>query len=286
MFSAMRRRVTFANLTATIAVFFALSGGAYAAGKYLITSSKQISPKVLKQLKGQSGSKGAAGAAGAAGPEGKQGPPGAAGEKGGPGPEGKAGEPGKAGSNGKNGKSVVIESESAGGANCKEGGSSFEVEGSGAKSYACNGKQGPEGNIKATLAPGQMEVGAWAGSTTNEIRRVLVAISFPIPLAESLETKQCATKASVCHIHFIKPGETGVAGEGCGGGTDKAPTAEPGNLCIYVQATENVNEARTGWENPEGGEGVGTTGEIIKMEPTSETEGGEGQGTWAVREAG
>jgi cytoskeletal protein RodZ len=46
----MRRRLNYANVTATLALFFAMSGGALAAKHYLINSTKQINPKVLKAL--------------------------------------------------------------------------------------------------------------------------------------------------------------------------------------------------------------------------------------------
>jgi hypothetical protein len=68
MFSAIRKRVTYTNVAMTVALVFAMSGGAYAAGKYLIVSTKQISPKVLKSLVGKTGKAGANGAPGAAGP--------------------------------------------------------------------------------------------------------------------------------------------------------------------------------------------------------------------------
>ncbi|HWX88374.1 MAG TPA: collagen-like protein [Solirubrobacteraceae bacterium] len=90
----MRRRVNYANVTATLALFFALSGGAVAAKHYLITSTKQISPKVLSTLKGSTGAIGPRGATGAAGNEGKEGTPGA------PGKEGPKGEPGGSGISG------------------------------------------------------------------------------------------------------------------------------------------------------------------------------------------
>jgi len=67
MFSRMRRHLTYANVAVTLALVFAMSGGAYAAKKYVITSTKQISPKVLKKLKGAKGAKGAIGAIGATG---------------------------------------------------------------------------------------------------------------------------------------------------------------------------------------------------------------------------
>jgi Collagen triple helix repeat (20 copies) len=92
-----RIHVSPATAIATLALVFAMTGGAYAAKHYLITSTKQISPKVLKSLQGKAGKAGANGAqgpAGAAGAAGPQGPAGAAGAK---------GETGPAGTNGTNG---------------------------------------------------------------------------------------------------------------------------------------------------------------------------------------
>ena len=60
-----RRRPGYAEVTATVALVLAMGGGAFAAGHYLITSTKQISPSVLKQLQGKAGAGGAPGAAGA-----------------------------------------------------------------------------------------------------------------------------------------------------------------------------------------------------------------------------
>jgi hypothetical protein len=82
----IRQRLGYANVIATLALVFAMSGGALAAKHYLIESTRQINPKVLKKLKGNigrpgargqvgaAGAQGAAGAAGAAGPEGARGP--------------------------------------------------------------------------------------------------------------------------------------------------------------------------------------------------------------------
>ena len=91
MFSMMRKRFTYANVVMTLALVFAMSGGAYAAGHYLITSTKQISPKVLSALKGRSGANGAPGSAGPTGAAGPAGPAGVKGETGPAGPEGPAG---------------------------------------------------------------------------------------------------------------------------------------------------------------------------------------------------
>ena len=100
MFSGARRFFTYANVGVTFAVVFAMSGGAYAANKFLITSTKQISPKVLKSLRGRAGvpgPSGPAGPTGSAGPVGSQGPGGPAGPQGLAGSQGVKGERGDQG---------------------------------------------------------------------------------------------------------------------------------------------------------------------------------------------
>ncbi len=83
-----------AMIVALAALLIAMTGSAIAARHYLITSTKQISPKVLKSLHGAKGSAGKAGAAGgtgaagATGPTGPGGPPGADGQQGLPGAPG------------------------------------------------------------------------------------------------------------------------------------------------------------------------------------------------------
>jgi hypothetical protein len=96
MLRLIRSRLTYANLVATVALVFAMAGSAVAASHYLITSTKQISPKVLASLKGAKGSNGAPGAPGAGGPPGATGPSGSAGvsERGEKGEKGDRGEPG------------------------------------------------------------------------------------------------------------------------------------------------------------------------------------------------
>jgi Collagen triple helix repeat (20 copies) len=78
----MRSRLSYANVAATLALVFSMTGGALAANHYLISSTKQIKPSVLAKLKGNKGPKGAAGAAGAAGLAGAKGATGTTGEKG------------------------------------------------------------------------------------------------------------------------------------------------------------------------------------------------------------
>jgi hypothetical protein len=92
--------MTYANVAATLALVFAMGGSAVAASHYLITSKKQISPKVVKELKGANGPSGAAGAAGAAGPSGPQGAQGPQGTAGASGLNGEKGERGEIGPSG------------------------------------------------------------------------------------------------------------------------------------------------------------------------------------------
>jgi Collagen triple helix repeat (20 copies) len=153
MFSKIRKRFTYTNLALTLALVFAMTGGAYAAGKYVITSTKQISPKVLKSLQGKAGPAGPAGAAGAAGAgtagaQGPQGPAGTAGAKGEPGTNGTPGTKGE------------------------------------------TGKEGPEGKsgFTSTLPSGKTETGEFAYTQENaaEEEPERYAISFPIPLAAAV----------------------------------------------------------------------------------------------------
>jgi hypothetical protein len=147
MFSAIRRRMTYANVAVTLALVFAMTGGAYAANKYLITSTKQISPKVLKSLKGKTGPTGPAGPAGAAGvgTAGATGPQGPAGAGGAKGETGAAGAPGTNGTNGTNGTTGFTE----------------------------------------TLPSEKTETGVWSFASGKE-GSVVAPISFTLPLAKAL----------------------------------------------------------------------------------------------------
>jgi hypothetical protein len=84
----LRRHTSYANVVATLALFFAMSGGALAAKHYLVNSTGQINPKVLKKLKGKNGKTGARGATGLQGPAGATGANGAPGAPGQTGPAG------------------------------------------------------------------------------------------------------------------------------------------------------------------------------------------------------
>jgi hypothetical protein len=209
MLSRVRKHLTYANAAMTIALVFAMSGGAYAAGKLLITSTKQISPSVLKSLKGKTGVNGAQGPAGAVGPagaagaKGEPGPPGPAGttgEKGGPGEKGAAGTNGFNGTNGKEGK---------------------------------EGKEGSPWTAKGSLPVGSTESGQWS-FVVHQVAGAPIAtasISFAIQLANPLSEEDS---------HFIGPEEgegepKAHLPKGCSGNY-KAPRAASGNLCVFTQS--------------------------------------------------
>lgn len=272
MFSRIRKRFTYANLALTLALVFVMSGGALAASKYLITSTKQISPKVLKSLKGASGKNGANGPAGAIGPGGPAGP---AGSAGGLGPEGKEGKAGTNGKNGTNGKSVTVTTESKG-AHCEEGGSSFEQEGSGTKAYACNGSPWTAGG---TLPSKATEKGTWAilGTAANAGESFVYSISLPIPLKAPIK------EANIGYFGFFSP--TPTESTECPGGFTN-PGAIPGQFCIYAKEVTNLT-----LEKIEDVQIPGTTseleiGETGAMIGLTSTAAGPvvARGTWAVTE--
>jgi hypothetical protein len=196
MFSVLRKRVTYANVTMTLALVLAMSGGAYAASKVLITSTKQIKPSVLKQLRGKTGPAGAPGPAGAsglagpAGPAGKDGAPGSAGKDGAPGVKGEAGPPGPKGEKG------------------------------------ATGSPWPAGG---TLPKGSTETGAWFAAASSEKEMPTTehaAISFSIPLAAPING------AHVHYVTVIEQEAKAFAGPGCAGSAE-APEAEAGYLCVF-----------------------------------------------------
>jgi Collagen triple helix repeat (20 copies) len=237
MFSAIRKRIhlTPSTLIATLALVFAMTGGAYAASKVLITSTKQISPKVLKSLKGANGKNGLNGANGTNGATGPAGPSGAPGAKGENGAAGAGGAQGPAGPQGPAG---------------------------------APGAKGEDGTIgfTKTLPSGETETGAWAVSATGE-GLVLDPISFNIPLAKALgET----------NVHFV---EENGDGSTCPGKAT-APTALPGNLCVYGQSPIVHVEFTAIIGTGLGGAGS-TTGAVLEFQAGAEAPR-FAAGSWAV----
>jgi hypothetical protein len=261
MLKAIRSRITPSTAIATLALVFAMTGGAYAANHFLITSTKQISPKVLKALKGASGAPGGPGPAGAAGPAGSQGPAGPAG------PGGPKGETGPSGPKGETGPS----------------GPKGETGPSGPKGEAgAAGKEGSPWTAGGTLPSGKTEKGTWIaqGSDFGEGEAKPGAISLPIPLASSPESTV-----------VVKAGE--ATPEACQG-NEENPGAKPGHACIFEAPAEGnflfafkgrlayggivLNAAGTG-------AGLSQTGGWIVCGTKAPTTAGEEVsigGTWAV----
>jgi hypothetical protein len=261
MFSRIPGRLTYANIAMTLTLVFAMGGGAYAANKYLITSTKQISPKVLKALKGKAGPTGPQGSQGAAGPAGPQGS------------EGKAGSNGGDGASGANGVSVVSKELTSKDAPCKkEGGSEFTAA-EGKKTTACNGSPWTVGG---TLPKGASETGQWAetqGVEYLQIQLILVPISFTIPLAGGLES---------AGVHFIEPGEEPPVG--CKGSAEK-PEAESGNLCVFAAVLTKGSILGPTFLDAEnsGAGGAGKSGTVMQFVlPGTEEAAADAMGTWVV----
>ena len=272
MFSAIRSRITYVNVVATLVLVFAMTGGALAAKKYLITSTKQISPSVLKSLQGKAGPVGANGAQGPAGPAGPAGSGGA-----GPvGPNGADGAPGAKGEAGPKGATGTV----------------------GAK-----GANGSPWSVGGTLPSGSAETGAWAyGDVTEAGNTMNIPISFDIPLEAGLSGAGCSTMepgppphvSATCRVHFINAAGKEVveneatfeleefASEVCHG-QPAAPAADPGSLCIYTTA-ENESVADDGLISGAGESGVApgasTAGADFKALPRSTS--ARAYGTWAV----
>ncbi len=275
MFSRIRRRLTYANVAMTLALVFAMTGGAYAANKYLISSTKQISPKVLSALKGKAGPRGLTGATGLAGPAGPAGPAGGKGENGAPGAAGEKGASGAAG------QSVTSKELSSKDAACnKEGGSEFTAESK--KTTACNGKEGSPWTAGGMLPAGKSEQGVWGewNSKATEGEKTLT-ISFGIPLKAGPVAHYIGTKEELAGEAHESP----AIKEGkCKGNAEK-PEASSGNLCVFAKDELGVApsppidflDVQKGNKNPEAA-GAGGTLLIFPSETGLVVMGG----TWVV----
>jgi hypothetical protein len=247
MLSAIRRRVTYANAAATLALVFVMTGGAYAANKYLISSTKQISPKVLKALKGNVGAGGAPGAVGPAGPGGVTGPGGPQGPGGPAGPAGPKGETGPKGADGKNGTT----------------------------------------GFTKTLPSEQSERGVWSVvfSATAAGQFISDPISYNIPLAAAPQAKALNNFIGPEEGEGEANEKKTAIPSHCKGTVAK-PEAVPGNLCVFTSKAVNATAAEALgalFLDPQSGAGeaAGPAGAVLVFEAKA-----EGlvlaDGTWAV----
>jgi hypothetical protein len=269
----MRKHLTYANMVATLALVFAMSGGAYAASKYLITSTTQISPKVVKALKGKRGPAGPAGSAGVAGPAGPAGPAGTKGDTGLQGEKGVQGErglqgeqglPGKDGFNGTNGVSVTTKEFAGKQGPCEEGGSEFTAAAN-SKTYACNGKAAA---FSGGLPEGATETGSWVISMPLGSAPEWRPISFALPLAAELSSTQ---------VHVAPDPECP--------GTAQEPKANSGNLCVYIGYDPASNAGITGVFKPSANiptPGASTSGGLLLFKNENTQGSAFAYGTWAV----
>jgi hypothetical protein len=256
MFDRLRERFGTAGLlVAVIALIFALAGGAYAASGGLNAKQKKEVKKIAKSFQGK-GPKGDTGASGPAGSAGPPGPAGAAGKDGAPGAPGADGIDGKDGKNGENGACSVA-------------------------------------NPECVLPSGATETGSWFSDGSEQY----VALSFPLQLEAPIDSnsgceEEAAARTNSCHVfyigpngHEINPGtgeEETVATAECSGSAE-APTAEPGNLCVYTgHASELLGLSQAIFDIGGAGNEVGTSvaGALMQVFPLGATP--LAFGTWAV----
>jgi len=290
----IRKHLTYANVAATMALVFALTGGAVAATSHggggsgapakATASVRPVATVAKAKSKAKSGPRGPKGAAGPTGQAGKNGANGATGPAGAPGAKGENGAAGGPGSNGTGVTSTAFSGEKG---SCLEGGT--ELVSASGTTYLCNGVAGAKGHngttgFTKTLPEGETETGAWSFATTgNSSQRTLASISFPIPLGSPLSAAGCQEESKVpCQAHYINRN-----GEEIGGaeieeqsknpyckGSVTDPTAEPGNFCVYegllfslngeAKATqETIEKPIDGFFGEKSNRGAGANGAVL-----------------------
>jgi hypothetical protein len=267
---AIRGHMTYANVAATLALVFAMSGGAYAVSgrgraynsppgasaaasttAALSAAAAQAGSGGLVAVAAKSKAKSKGGARGPAGPPGKEGKQGLEGKEGKPGaqglqgPAGAKGENGSAGAAGAAGAGVTSQAIKVGGKGCAGLGGTEFTAGS-EKSTVCNGAAGATG-YEPTLPEGESESGDWVveGENLSAVPSgygVFGSISFNIPLSEP--------PANVIFVppptqEEIETKKVPAAPTGCAGNVVEEPKAAPGNLCLFIRYEKDVRTIGT-----------------------------------------
>jgi hypothetical protein len=289
MFGRIRTHLSYANVAATMALVFALTGGAVAAsshsggsnGNSFIKASASVASTQAHAVvaKKKSSSKGGArgpagpkGATGAAGPAGPAGPTGATGATGAAGPAGSAG---VAGANGEKGEKG--ETGPAGAA----------------------GETGPEGvcsTTDCTLPVGASETGTWIthaeapeGSSVGST--AFAPISFPIRLPKPIVIGKAYhfTQAQTEKEEF----EVGGKPTGCklaNKNVEEPEATIKGTLCIFTAESEETSWPDA-WKyedmnspNYSNVDAAGPTGTVMLFGENNDKEALNvlARGTWAV----
>jgi hypothetical protein len=247
----MRRHINYANVVATLALVFAMSGGALAAKHYLVTKTNQISPKVLKSFtatntalyKKLSKSVIVTNAANAA----------------------KAGSATTAGT-ASNATTATNATNAANATNATNAANATKA--ATASNAEKLGGVDPSGYQASTLKSGQSEVGTYAtwGIGGGYLG---TSINYRIPLGGALDAS---------HVHFLK--ENSAPTPECPG-KYATPSAASGNLCLYETGTGNSTYASIFPQSSGSGDGSDTYGFGIYFNTTG-TGGAWDYGTWAV----
>lgn len=258
-------------IVAIVALVAALGGGAYAAQQGLNGKQK----KQVKSIAQTEAKKFA----------GKEGPPGPPGAPGAPGAAGKDGTNGTNGADGDDGASVTGAPILAGGA-CGVGVTGVKYTLNETSTNVCNGKNGTNGtdgedgvcsaaNPECVIPPEGTLQGAWsAGLTSHDsFFAVLESISFGL----LYDDEDPPT------LKYVE--EEGDFEAECPG-TAEAPDAEPGFLCVYLNAGSNPSEAILNTALTTNN-GLSNSGVTLFFQPKINEEEGVAQqmfvfGTWAV----
>jgi hypothetical protein len=241
---------------AWLALFVSLGGTSLAASNYVITSTKQIRPSVLRALRGASGPAGLRGLVGSIGPRGSAGGAGAQGVTGATGPEGKEG---KAGATGATGPEAGMGGKGATGATGPQGkegkagatGAIGPEGGTGGK--GATGATGPEGKEGArgeagagapplwavVTAAGELVRGGTGSLEAEKIEAGLYEVTFNRDVSKCAYIVSLGNANGALGVHGTADASGGTTPEGADSvsvettNATGVKTAEPFHLAVF-----------------------------------------------------